>query len=223
MDCSVNVGLGAGSKERDLSVLQIVLGLQKELLSAIGPDNPFVKPHQLYNVLAKMTEAAGFPSADPYFTRPDDNEIATKIGADQGPSEMDKAIEGQMRLEQVKLRGRAESERARLAAEVQLREAELASEVQLQAQKAEQARASAMLQNEIDLLMHREKLQLEREKAGLSRVPWDPMPSGDSWRAEPDLPNQPDLGDRELGEPDFGTGWPDPDYRPNPRRPNESA
>jgi hypothetical protein len=71
MDCTVNVGLGGGTKERDMTMLQIVLGLQKELIASIGADNPYVKPDQLYNTLEKIVETAGFPSADPYFTKPD--------------------------------------------------------------------------------------------------------------------------------------------------------
>ena len=79
MDCVVNVGLGAGSRERDLSVLQMILNMQKELIATIGHKNPYVKPEQLYNVLEKITETAGFPSASPYFSRPDEGDIGALL------------------------------------------------------------------------------------------------------------------------------------------------
>lgn len=112
MDCKVNVGLGAGSKERDLTVLQLILGLQKEILASIGADNPFVKPNQLYNVLEKITETTGFPSAEPYFTKPNEEEIAAKL-QQEGPTEAEKKLQAQMQLEQMKASAKSAIEHTR--------------------------------------------------------------------------------------------------------------
>lgn len=70
MDCTVNIGLGGGSRERDLGILQMILAQQKDVLASLGAENPLVKPDQVYNTLAKMVEIAGFPNADPFFTAP---------------------------------------------------------------------------------------------------------------------------------------------------------
>ena len=179
MDCTVNVGLGAGSKERDLAVLQMVLGLQRELLTAMGPDNPFVKPKQLYNVLEKITESAGFPDAGPYFTCPDEQEVAAKLQQGSGPSEAEQKIQAQMQLEQMKAQAKSQIEQAQMEADLKVRQAELEKDAQLQVMKAEQARELAILKGELDLLKHRETMQLEREKAGLGAMPSDSFTAGE--------------------------------------------
>jgi len=167
MDCKVNVGLGAGSRERDLSVLKMILGLQKELLSTMGADNPYVKPQQLYNVLEKIVETSGFPSAEPYFTQPDEREMAAKLAqAANQPSEETQKVQLQMQLEQQKAQARLQIEAAQMQADLQVRAADRERESQLQLLKAQQARELAMMQGEIDLLKHREKMQLERQKLG---------------------------------------------------------
>lgn len=179
MDCTVNVGLGAGSKERDLAVLQLILNLQEKLLASIGPDNPYVKPNQLYNVLEKITETAGFPSADPYFTEPNEQEVAAKLNEDKGPSDTEKKVQAQMQLEQMKAQAKTQIEEAQMHADIQVKQAELEKDTQLQVMKADQARETAVMKGELDLLKHREKMQLEREKLGLSSDPMAPFTSGE--------------------------------------------
>lgn len=158
MDCTVNVGLGAGSRERDMSVLQIVLGLQKELLASIGADNPFVKPDQLYNTLEKMTETAGFPSAEPYFTKPDPQEIAAKLQAQQSqPDPQAQKVQAQMQLEQAKAQARQQVEHAQMQADLQVKEAERQKDLEIAALKAQ-----------VDLLKHNQSMELEYAKAGMA-------------------------------------------------------
>lgn len=81
MDCTVNTGLGAGTRERDMMMMQIVMGAQEKLLAAFGPDNPYVKPQQVYNALAKMIESAGLRTPSLYFTEPDPQEVEAKLKA----------------------------------------------------------------------------------------------------------------------------------------------
>ena len=59
MDCRVNTGLGAGTRERDMMMMQQVLMMQEKILAAFGPDNPFVKPENLHNSLEKLTDLPG--------------------------------------------------------------------------------------------------------------------------------------------------------------------
>lgn len=179
MDCTVNVGLGAGSRERDMGVLQIVLALQEKLFASLGADNPLVKPDQLYNTLEKITETAGFPSAEPYFTKPDMQEVAAKLQAQQGQGDpaMQKA-QASAQLEQAKAQARMQVEQAQMQADMQVKQAEVAADMQMEAVKAENAREIAMMKGELDLLKHREKLQLEREKNGLTPPTAGPFEQG---------------------------------------------
>ena len=170
MDCTVNIGLGGGTKERDMAVLQIIYGLQKEILLSIGADNPYVKPDQLYNTLEKITETAGFPSALPYFTSPDPQEVQAKMeAAKNAPNpEVEKIkaqAEAQMQVEQMKAQSTA-----------QLEQAKLGIAAQSERMKAEVARDKEMAQMQADLAVKQHEAetqaQLEAQKMQFEREQW---------------------------------------------------
>src|SRR5690606_8495200 len=53
MDATVNTGLGAGTRERDMMAMMQVIGLQKDILSSMGPvvGMQYVTPENLYNAI----------------------------------------------------------------------------------------------------------------------------------------------------------------------------
>lgn len=67
MDCTVNVGLGAGMTDERLGVLGQVLLQQKEILEKLGPSNPLVGLGQFRNTLAKMLEVSGYADTNQFF------------------------------------------------------------------------------------------------------------------------------------------------------------
>lgn len=185
MDCVVNVGLGAGSRERDLSVLQLVLGLQRELIAGIGPDNPYVKPDQVYNTLARIVETAGFPSAEPYFTEPDPQEVAAAMQKGQGPSIEQQNMQMQMQLEQAKAQSQTQIERAQMEADMRVREMEAQLKAQLQTMKAQSDAAIAEMRAEVDLIKHRERLAFDYRKAALdAAAPTGPVQAGSLYNGD---------------------------------------
>jgi hypothetical protein len=165
MDCTVNTGLGAGTRERDLMMMQFVTGMQEKLLAAFGPNNPFVKPDQVYNAVSKMVEAAGLKSPDLYFTKPDPQEVQALLQAQQNkPSPEQEKTQGQLRIEQArgqvqlqladkKMQVDASREREQRNADLVVKQAELEKETQ-----AKMHDASLKAQADAD------KMQLEREK-----------------------------------------------------------
>ena len=164
MDCSVNVGLGAGSRERDMSVLQVILGLQREIIANFGADNPLVKPEQLYATLEQIVEASGLPSADPYFTEPDPQEIAAKLEAAKNAPDPEMAkMQGQMQLEQQKAQAQVEREQAQMEADLVTKQADLAMEDRRKAAELERQ----VLGIQADLMKHRETMDLEYAKLSL--------------------------------------------------------
>ncbi|MDC9701521.1 MAG: hypothetical protein PSN37_04785 [Alphaproteobacteria bacterium] len=169
MNCIVNVGLGAGSKERDLAVLQMILGLQKELIAIMGANNPFVTPVQIYNVLEKITETAGFSSANPYFTKPDEEAIRRHFQTELKPSENDEKFHMQMELEKLKATLKIQIEKEQMEADLCVQQAELEKNKSIQLLKTEQEREIAMMKSQFDWLKYQEKMNLERQKAGLER------------------------------------------------------
>lgn len=165
MDCSVNVGLGAGSRERDLAVLQMILGMQREILTTLGPSNPLVKPEQLYNTLAKIAETAGFPSADPYFTTPDPQEIeAQQQQQANQPSEHEMKAQAQMQIEQAKAQARSQVEEAQMQADLAVKRAEIEAEAIAQRQKLESDREIAVLKGELELTKQYRDQLFQRDK-----------------------------------------------------------
>jgi hypothetical protein len=166
MDCSVNTGLGAGTRERDMMMMQFVTALQEKLLAAFGAnDNPFVKPNQLYNGVAKTVEASGLKSVDQYFSNPSPDEIKAFVEKKaQQPSEEQVKINGQKEVEQIKgqvqiqlkdkdMEAAASKEREQRDADLLVKRAELEKETESRLQEAAlKAQESA------------DRMQLEREK-----------------------------------------------------------
>lgn len=151
MDATVNTGLGAGTRERDMVMMQQIMGLQEKLLAGFGPDNPFVKPANVYNAAAKMIEAAGLKSPDLYITEPDEEEVARKL----------EAIRNAPNPEQVKIEGQMQIEQAKSQSQIQMRQVELqaeaaASEKQMQIQRDKEA-----AQAEADVLVAEQKAEIE--------------------------------------------------------------
>ena len=57
---TVNVGLGTGSKQEQLGVMQMVLDKQEQMLTQYGLNNPLVSLKQYRDTLAKFVNMAGF-------------------------------------------------------------------------------------------------------------------------------------------------------------------
>ncbi|MGK9199386.1 portal protein [Sinorhizobium meliloti] len=126
MDATVNTGLGAGTRERDMMMIQMILQLQEKLLMTLGPDNPYVSPDNLYNGIAKSVDAAGLKSPDLYFTKPAPEEIRrrTQAAADKPDPEMQK-LQAQAQAEAAKARLTAENQRRKLEIERELKLVEI--------------------------------------------------------------------------------------------------
>lgn len=170
MDASVNTGLGAGTRERDMMALQFVMGMQEKLLANFGAvDNPYVKPDNLWNTISRMVEASGLKTVSLYFTKPDEQEIqqmseAARNRPDPETVKHKNAIE----LEDARARTAERREAARVEANRQIKQADLfrSSEDNAQKRLAETQRDErrAMLeQYRIDRMA-----EIEREKIASS-------------------------------------------------------
>jgi hypothetical protein len=165
MDATVNTGLGAGTRERDMMMMAGVREAQKEIITTLGPDNPFVKPDQFYNGVAKMVEASGLKSVDQYFTSPTPDDLkaysdkqAQKPSPEQektaGAVAVEKAKgEIQIALADKKMQVEANKEREQRDADIVIKKAELEKDV-----------AIANHQATLDAAADADKRQLEREK-----------------------------------------------------------
>ncbi|ASY63482.1 Phage portal protein [Sinorhizobium sojae CCBAU 05684] len=158
MDATVNTGLGAGTRERDMMMIQMIQQLQEKLLATLGPDNPYVSPDNLYNGIAKSVEAAGLKSPELYFTKPTPEEIHRRMqaAAEQPNPEMQK----------LQMRSQAEAEKARLLAENERRKLEIDRELKL----AEIQQKGALKRYQIDA-----ELDLKREQNAAEMMGGEPL------------------------------------------------
>ena len=171
MDCTVNTGLGAGTRERDMMMMQQVIALQEKLLAGFGPDNPFVKPENVSAAIIKLAESAGLKTPALYFNEPDEGEVEgmlEKLRNRPDPKQME--MQANMELEKAKLQAdekkaqmqvevSRDRERAQMEADLTVKQAEIAADKEKQADKL--ASDAALLDRK--LAFEREKLASERQ------------------------------------------------------------
>lgn len=175
MKCTISIGLGGGTKERDLASLQVVLNMQKEVIAAFGNDNPFVKPEQLFNTMQKITETTGLPSADPFFTRPDPQEMAMRMeqAASQPDPEMLK-LQAQMQLEQQKAETQSRREEAQMQADMMVREQEAARDEEAELRKHSRELEKLNAQTQLKMA----EIEANMIVKGITQTPPDIIPGG---------------------------------------------
>ncbi|WP_269825933.1 phage portal protein [Agrobacterium salinitolerans] len=165
MDATVNTGLGAGTRERDMMMMGLIIGLQEKLLAAFGPDNPYVSPDNLYNGIAKQAEAAGLKSPDLYFTKPDAEEVKQKIAASQNqPSPEQVKAEAQMKLEQMKAQLQMQLEDKKMQADASKENAQMQADLQVKMAELEKETEARRQELIIDQQKEAARLEFEREK-----------------------------------------------------------
>lgn len=140
MDVIVNTGLGAGTRERDMMMMQMIVGLQEKLLAQLGAvNNPFVSPKNVFNALTKLVQASGMRATDQFFTEPTEDQINKLIAqqSNQPNPEMEKLKQQQAKadmdakIEQQKIESNERIEMAKLQQEYQLKRYQIDQEIQL--------------------------------------------------------------------------------------------
>jgi hypothetical protein len=170
-DTSINVGLGAGTRERDMQALGQVMGLQEKLLAAYGSPtkNPFVRFKHIYNSLAKSVEVAGLRTPDAYFHNPTDQEVEA-IGAEaaNAPNPERDKLQFQMQIEDKKMAVQRDKEMAQAQADVAVKQAEMEKD----AQAAQREDQRAMVEIEAKVMIEREKIA-SAEKIAFAKMQMD--------------------------------------------------
>lgn len=139
MDATVNTGLGAGTRERDMMAVQGVIGLQDKVIASLGPNNPYVKPDQLYNSLAKFVEATGIRNVGMFFTKPDPQEVQQQLEAqaNKPDPEMQK-VQMQIEADKAKSEGELALKREEMALQHQQKMQEINSNMELKRYQIDQ-------------------------------------------------------------------------------------
>ena len=161
-DLEINVGLGTGTKQDQMAMLQMVLAKQEAILQQYGPANPLCTVGQYRATLGRFIEAAGFVDSQEFF-----KEITPEVEQQlQQPKEPQPDPNMQALMQQAQ--AQVEITRQKAMADIQARQMKAQADIELAREKAaaelQQERESAML----DMQLQREKvaaeLQLRREE-----------------------------------------------------------
>ena len=85
---TIHVGLGTGSRDQQLQILNGILGRQLEAIKLQGSaQGPVVNLNNIYNTLARIIENAGLKDVGSYFTDP---RIGSQMATTKPPTEFEK-------------------------------------------------------------------------------------------------------------------------------------
>lgn len=173
MDVTINVGLGTGSRDRDMAMLNTILQHQnimtQNLAGAGFKEEALDMLPKVINTVTKLCESAGLKAPEMYFPDMNENVIngmkqKAAEASQQVPLEiqLEKAkLDMQMQLEQIKMQAARDKESAQMEADVKVKQAELEKEERLAAQ---QIRFDGY-KFEMDQQLQREKMAQDRELA----------------------------------------------------------
>ena len=116
MNITVAVGLGTGSKEQQLILLNAIL--EKQLQAINLQQNvfgPVVNVKNIYHTLRKLVENAGLGNVEPYFMDPDVGQAQMPQLPPKPPTEFEKVTLAQVQ---------GENERATLNAQIEIKKLE---------------------------------------------------------------------------------------------------
>jgi hypothetical protein len=165
---SINVGLGTGTRQEQLTTMQMILQKQEEIIQTYGLSNPLVNLMQYRNTLAKFVNMAGFKDATQFMNEitPEQNEQLSQPQPEK-PDANVQATELLVQVEREKAQLRAQTEAAKLDLEreqMQLENARKALELQQQELKQNTELALKQLKIETDAANQAEKTRGEQTK-----------------------------------------------------------
>lgn len=153
MDMSVTVGLGTGNKTEQMGHVMALMQMYDRVVQLQGGvDGPLVNIRNIYNACAKLIEAMGLKSPEPYFMDPEQQQQQPPKEPPPDP-------------DLIKVQQTIELDKQKAAADVQLETARMQEEFKLKA--AEQQANFALRERELAMKMEleREKLRVELEIA----------------------------------------------------------
>jgi hypothetical protein len=186
MRVTINVGLGAGSKERDLAVLGGIAQKQELIIENLrDPFNPFCNIGHYFKTLRKMVETGGLKNPEQFFSEISEEEIK-QISKEQQqnppPSEEDKKLQGQMQMKQMELQAeqgrdqnraqldqlqfqqKAEIEKTQAQADIATNQQKIAAEAQLAERKFQMEMAMRREEHALKLELMRSEHALKAQE-----------------------------------------------------------
>lgn len=149
MDVSINTGLGSGSRDRDMLLLQGIMQKQELILQTLGPNNPLVTLEQYRNTLAKTIETAGLRSPEQYVSEVTPEALQAYMASMANKPDPKMAeIQAKAQAEAQKLQAQSALDAQKMQMQAQLEEMGLRFKQQLEAERAQREQAMQQMQLE---------------------------------------------------------------------------
>lgn len=160
MDAEPNIGLGTGSRERDLAMLSGVAARQEAVIEKLGPDNPVVTPSMYVATLHKMVEASGLKNPETYFAKVSDEEFTKWLAS--RPQQQDPKVAAA----QAQAQARTEGDRQRLEAQIQGQREKAEAEVGIERERMQHEAELERDRLVQEYALRQDEMQLEAELKG---------------------------------------------------------
>ena len=167
MDVRIDVGLGAGTRERDMMAIQTILAEQKLLIQTLGEDNPICPLETYVETLRKGVEAAGIRNPEQYFGDVDEAWKARRAQAAAPPADP------RLELEREKMQASAQIEREKLERQAAVEDRQAASDIAVKERELAFAERLALMRFSLDrqLKLLETRLRLQEHEARREAVP----------------------------------------------------
>lgn len=158
MDCTINVGLGTGSRERDMAMLSNVLQSQMMLadrfMAAGAQEEAIDLLPKVVTTLKKIAESAGIKNAESYYPTFGEQEVAA---LKQKAAEAKQQPDPKIALEQAKM----QADQQKMQADMQMAQQKAAADTALARSKAEADAQLRQQQQQAEIGLKREQLAAE--------------------------------------------------------------
>lgn len=175
MDVVINVGLGTGSRERDMAMTGQIMNVMREMMAGLMqaglPDMALRMTPKLLKVAKKFTESAGIKQPEEYWPEIDDETVEQVIQqkqqeAQNAPDPKMAEAQARMEIEKVKLQSDMEAQKAKFQFEIQVKQAELAMEREREQMRLAAEAEARKIDAELKRMQIAEEMALKREQLG---------------------------------------------------------
>jgi len=156
---SINVGLGNGTGDEKIAMLQMILAKQEQILMQYGLDNPLVNLKQYRETLAKFINASGYKDDAQFLNEIDEQMMQQVMQADAQQDKTPPEVKASQEIAKAEIQ-KAQMKQQTDAQAQQLKMQELQFKVQMEQQELELQRSKQEMEASKELL----KIQQERAK-----------------------------------------------------------
>ena len=157
---SINVGLGNGTGDEKVAMLQMILAKQEQVLQQYGLANPLVTLKQYRETLAKFINASGYRDDSQFIKEIDDATMAQVMEADSKQDKTPPEVKASQAIAQAEIQ-KAQMKQQTDAKAQELKQQELIMKAQMEQQEL------ALQAKEQELEASKELLKIQQERAKL--------------------------------------------------------